>query len=48
MFGIEVHSAKLQNNKVIQLNLSHLSRGTYLVKVTDNNGFAAQRLVVVN
>jgi hypothetical protein len=30
------------------INAQNLSRGTYLVKVTDNNGFAAQRLVVVN
>jgi hypothetical protein len=34
--------------KTNTMNLQGLSRGTYIVRVVDNNGFAAQRLVVIN
>jgi hypothetical protein len=30
------------------INAQNLSRGTYLVRVTDNNGFSSQKLVIVN
>ncbi len=30
------------------VNAQNLSRGTYLVSVTDNNGFSSQKLVIVN
>jgi hypothetical protein len=30
------------------INASNLSKGTYLIKVFDNKGFAAQKLVIVN
>ena len=34
--------------KTNTMNLQGLSRGTYIVRVFDNKGFAAQRLVVIN
>jgi hypothetical protein len=34
--------------KTNTMNLQGLSRGTYIVRVSDNKGFAAQRLVVIN
>jgi hypothetical protein len=46
MFGNEVHTATIQNNKALQLNLSHLNNGVYLVKYSDGNTMVNKRLVV--
>jgi hypothetical protein len=46
MLGNEVHTATLQNNKNMQLNLSHLNNGVYFVKYSDGNAVVNKRLVV--
>jgi uncharacterized repeat protein (TIGR03803 family) len=46
IIGNEVHTSTLQNNKVMQLNLSHLSSGVYLVRYSDGNLVVNRRLVV--
>jgi hypothetical protein len=46
MLGNEVHSAIIQNNKAVQMNLSHLNNGVYFVKYSDGNAVVNKRLVV--
>ena len=43
--------AKMQEKlmaKINNVNMHGLSKGTYLIKVTDNSGYSKQQLVLVN
>jgi hypothetical protein len=46
LMGNEVHVVNTQNNKVMQLNLSHLSSGVYLVRLFNGSETLNKRLVI--